>query len=320
MKNDIVIVFPDAGPGTESLFQGPLRERIEKVGRLEIHQGQPKDDEDFISRIGDAQAVILGWRLSGNVLCAAKNLQVIAFTGIGAGDNVDLALARSLDITVCNTPGYADTTVAEHTIALMLAAARNVPISDREMKNGLWNQSRSGFDLYGKRLGIVGTGGIGTRLATLAKAFGMTVTAWTANPSPERAADLGLTYTDLDTVFATSDIVSLNLALMPETEGLITADHLARLRDGALLVNTARGGLIEETALMAELSSGRISAALDVFHTEPLPADHPIRTLPNVVLTPHTGYNTPEALGEIYRLAVDAIEAYFAGTPVNVVN
>ena len=319
MKNDVTIVFPDAGPGTEAIFQGPLRQRMERIGRLIIHESEPDSDVEFIDRIGDAQAVILGWRLSAQVLRAAKNLKVVAFTGIGVGDNVDLDLAHSLGITVCNTPGYADTTVAEHSFALMLAAARNIATSDREMREGAWNQSRSGFDLHGKKLGIVGTGGIGARVAGMAKAFGMTVSAWTANPTPERATALDLTYTDLDTVFAESDVVSLHLALTPETEGLVTADHLRRMRDGALLVNTARGGLIAEEALMSELTSGRISAALDVFHQEPLPADHPIRSLPNVTLTPHTGYNTPEALAEIYRLAVDSIEGYFAGAPVNVV-
>lgn len=319
MKNDVTIVFPDAGPGTEAIFQGPLRQRMERIGRLIIHESEPDSDAAFIDRIGDAQAVILGWRLSAQVLRAAKNLKVVAFTGIGVGDNVDLDLAHSLGITVCNTPGYADTTVAEHSFALMLAAARNIATSDREMREGAWNQSRSGFDLHGKKLGIVGTGGIGARVAGMAKAFGMTVSAWTANPTPDRAAALDLTYTDLDTVFAESDVVSLHLALTPETEGLVTADHLRRMRDGTLLVNTARGGLVAEEALMTELTSGRISAALDVFHQEPLPADHPIRSLPNVTLTPHTGYNTPEALAEIYRLAVDAIEGYFAGAPVNVV-
>ncbi|RVU36729.1 hypothetical protein EOI86_16310 [Hwanghaeella grinnelliae] len=319
MKNDVTIVFPDASPGTEAIFQGPLRERMEKIGRLIIHESEPDSDAEFIDRIGDAEAVILGWRLSADVLRAAKNLKVVAFTGIGVGDNVDLDLARSLGIAVCNTPGYADITVAEHTIALMLAAARHIATSDRELKEGLWDQSRSGFDLHGKKLGIVGTGGIGARVASLAKAFGMEVSAWTANPSPERAAALDLTYTDLNKVFAESDVVSLHLALTPETEGMVTADHLRRMRDGALLVNTARGGVVVEDALMAELTSGRISAALDVFHTEPLPDDHPIRSLPNVTLTPHTGYNTPDALLGIYTLAVTAVEGHFAGKPVNVV-
>jgi D-3-phosphoglycerate dehydrogenase len=320
MKNDVTIVFPDAGPGTEAIFQGPLRERMEKIGRLVIHESEPDSDAEFIDRIGDAQAVILGWRLSAEVLRAAKNLKVVAFTGIGVGDNVDIDLARSLGITVCNTPGYADITVAEHTMALMLAAARNIATSDREMREGAWNQSRSGFDLHGKKLGILGTGGIGARVASLAKAFGMDVLAWTANPNSDRAAALGLAYTDLNTIFAESDVVSLHLALTPETEGMVTADHLRRMRDGALLVNTARGGLVAEDALMTELSSGRISAALDVYHREPLPADHPIRSLPNVTLTPHTGYNTPEALVGIYTLAVTAIEGHFDGKPVNIVN
>ena len=168
-------------------------------------------------------------------------------------------------------------------------------------------------------LGLVGLGGIGARTAGLARAFGMEVIAWTANPSPERAAASGVTFVALDDLFAASDVVSLHLALTAETENLIKTEHLSRLNDGALLINTARGEIVEEAALLDILKSGRITAALDVYHQEPLPDGHPLLQLENVILTPHTGYNTPEANQAIYEVVVSTLEAYAAGTPINVV-
>ena len=315
-----LIVYPDADPGADQIFADALQRRLEALGRFVIHHGTPADTADYTARIAGAEAVILGWGMPDAVLDAAEALKVVAFTGIGAANHVNLDLARRLGITVCNTPGYADRTVAEHTLALMLAIARRIPELDADTRGGGWTQNRDGADLCGKRLGLIGLGGIGTRVAALARAFGMEVTAWTARPSPARAAAAGVTFAPLETVLADSDVVSLHLALTAETEGMLTADHLRRMRDGAVLINTARGELVDESALLAELSSGRIAAGLDVFHQEPLPTDHSLRAMPNVVLTPHTGFNTPAARFAIYDLAVQAVEAYFAGNPINVVN
>ncbi|MFQ5566611.1 MAG: 2-hydroxyacid dehydrogenase [Paracoccaceae bacterium] len=285
-----------------------------------MHHGAPADEAEFAARIEGAAAVILGWGMPDGVLRGAKALKIVAFTGIGAANHVNLDLATRLGVTVCNTPGYADKTVAEHTLALMLAVARRIPQLDADTRAGGWTRDHEGFDLNGQRLGLIGLGGIGTRVAGLGRAFGMEVTAWTARPSPERAAAAGVSFAPLETVLSQSDIVSLHLALTPDTEGILTPERLGLLKDGAVLINTARGELVDEAAFLAALEAGRISAGLDVFHQEPLEPDHPLRHLPNVVLTPHTGYNTPAALFAIYNLAVQAVETYFAGQPVNVVN
>lgn len=315
-----LIVYPDADPGADALFAGALGERLDRVGRLVLHYGPPADAAEFATRIAGAEAVILGWGMPDAVLEGAGALRLIAFTGIGAANHVNLDLAKSRGILVCNTPGYADQTVAEHTMALMLAVARRVPELDADTRSGGWARDREGFDLNGRRLGLIGLGGIGTRVAALARAFGMEVTAWTARPSPERAAAAGLTFASLETVLAESDIVSLHLALTPETRGILSARRLGLMRHGTVLINTARGELVDEAALASALEAGRLRAGLDVFGEEPLGPGHRLRRAPNTVLTPHTGYNTPEARLAIHDLAVRAVEGYFAGRPVNVVN
>jgi len=227
---------------------------------------------------------------------------------------------ESRTITVTNTPGYADQTVAEHTMALMLATARQVPRLDRDTRSGGWNKGLPGFDLKGKTLGLIGLGGIGTRTAHLANAFGMRVIAWTRNPSQERANVAGVIFKNLDAVLAESDIVSLHLALTPDTENLLDSKRLAYLKQGAVLINTARAEIIDEDALIQALGNGTIGAAgFDVFHEEPLPDNHPLRDIDNVVITPHTGFNTPEATVAIIDIAIDSMAAYFAGNPINVV-
>jgi len=317
---DRLIVYPDAGIAAPEIFAGILTERLERIGRFVLHAAPPSGDADFAARIAGAEAVILGWGMPDTVLTSTESLKVIAFTGIGASNHVNLDLARAHGITVCNTPGYADVTVAEHTLALMLATARHIAPLDAGTKAGGWDQSRMGLDLHGKCLGLVGLGGIGARVARLATAFGMETIAWTANPSPARATAAGVEFVPLETLFDRADVVSLHCALTPQTEGMIGADLLDRMKPGAILINTARGELVEEAALLESLGAGRITAGLDVFHQEPLAADHPLRSLPNAVLTPHNAYNTPEASFAIYEMCVAAIEGFFGGAPINVVN
>ena len=315
-----LIVYPDAAPTAQLDFDGDLNARLARIGRFEIHPDAPPSDEIFAKRIDGAEAIILGWGIPDAVLAASDSLKMIAFTGIGVSNHVNLTVARDRGITVSNAPGYANTTVAEHTLALMLAVARHVPALDAGMRSGNWDHDSSGADLNGKCLGLVGLGGIGTRVAGLARAFGMEVIAWTPNPSPERAAAAGVAFTDLDTLFSRADIVSLHSALTPESTNLIGARHLALLRDGAILINTARAELVDEAALLDQLSGGRIRAGLDVFHQEPLTPENPLLTSPYVVLTPHNAYNTPDARRAIHTLCVDAVEAYFAGRPINTVS
>jgi len=314
------IVYPDADVEALRVFTGTRRTRLESLGTLHIHEGAPPSDESFIERVKDASAVILGWKLPDTVLNSMNNTEIIAFTGIGAASLVNLPLARNKGIVVTNTPGYANNTVAEHTIALMLSLSRQVPRLDRDMRAGGWRHDLQSFDLHGKTLGLVGLGGIAERTAQLAIAFGMRVIAWTRNPSPERAQRAGITFEDLDTVLSTSDVVSVHVELNETTHGLITAQKLALIPEHAYVINTARGEIVDEDALVKRLSSGKLAGAgLDVYTMEPLPNDHPFRQLENVVVTPHSAYNTPEANVAIYDIVVDTLEAFYTGNPINVV-
>ena len=314
------IVYPDAGENLDEELSEASRQRLDALGGLAVHYGRPEGHEAYLRRIGDARAVLLGWDLPAEVMLAAPALELVVFTGIGAARFVDLPAAAAKGITVCNCPGYSDNTVAEHALALLLAAARHVPRLDAELRAGRWNQSAMGMELRGRTLGIVGFGGIGRRFAALAKALGMEVLAWTRSPDPERARAAGVEFVTVDRLLAECDAISLHLAGTPETEGLIDAAALARMKPGALLVNTARGELVDEDALVEALRSGRIRAAgIDVYREEPLPPSHPFLGLDNVVLSPHVAYNTPEAAIALHDIAVECLARYFAGDPVNVV-
>ena len=314
------IVYPDAGEHLEEELSEASRQRLDALGGLEAHYGRPESHEAYLHRIGDAQAILLGWDLPAEVMLAAPALELVVFTGIGAARFVDLPRAAARGITVCNTPGYSDNTVAEHALTLLLAAARHVPRLDADLRAGHWNQSSMGMELRGRRLGIVGFGGIGRRFAALARAIGMEVVAWTRNPGPERARAAGVEFVALDRLLAECDAVSLHLAGTPETEGMIDAAAIARMKPGALFVNTARGELVDEAALVEALREGRIRAAgIDVYREEPLPASHPFLGLDNVVLSPHVAYNTPEAAVALHDIAVECLVRYFAGDPIHVV-
>ena len=205
-------------------------------------------------------------------------------------------------------------------MALMLYAARHVTRLDRELRAGSWNQSLPGMDLRGKTLGMVGFGRIARETVPLAKAFGMRILAWTRAPNPERAARHGVEFAGLDEVLAAADVVAVLLPLTAETNGLLDGARLRRTKPGVILVNTARGQILDETALIELLRSGHIRAAgLDVYAEEPLPAGHPLIGLENVVLTPHCGYNTPEATEIMLDTVIANLEAFYAGAPTNVV-
>lgn len=317
---DIHVVYPDANRQISELMAGPRLARVQEAGRFTAYVGRPENDRQFIERIGDARALMLGWGLPVDVMTAAPNLELIAFVGIGAGNFVDLERAAERGITVCNAPGYADDTVAEHALAMMLAAARHLCRLDRDLRGGRWNQTLPGVELGGKQVGLVGFGGIGARFAALAKGIGMNVRAWTRNPDPQRAREHDIEFADLEDILRDSDVLSVHAALTPETEGLLDERALSLTKPGVIIVNTARGEIIEEDALLAALRSGHVAAAgLDVHHHEPLPADHPLLALDNVLLTPHVAFNTPEATLALLDITVDNVVNYFRGDPTNVV-
>ncbi|MGH7152333.1 MAG: 2-hydroxyacid dehydrogenase, partial [Acetobacteraceae bacterium] len=232
---------------------------------------------------------------------AVARCRSIVFLGTGASSYIDMEAARALDIRVRTIRGYGDRSVAEHAFALILAASRRVAEMDQALRAGVW-EPLEGVELEGKTLGIIGTGGTGRALAHLAAGFGMQVLAWNRSPTP---ADLPGRSVGLDALLGRSDIVSLHLALTPETRGIIDARRLQRLRPHAVFVNTARAGLVDTGALIEVLRQRRIAhAALDVFDAEPLPPDHALTKLDNVTLTSHAGFKTPEASR---RLALTAL-------------
>ena len=232
-------------------------------------------------------------------------LRHIIFLGTGARSYMNPEDLAALGITVHTIKGYGDTAVAEHTIALMWAAARGIARMDREMRAGMWVRSE-GVQLTGKTLGLLGFGGIAAEVARIAAGSGMRVLAW--NRTPKSAPSV--TFVDFDTLLAESDVLSLHLLLTDETRGLLNRDRLARLKPGVILVNTARGALVDEAAMIEALREGRIGhAALDVFEVEPLPAGHPLTRLENVTLSAHSAFRTPEASGTLIRRALDIAKA-----------
>jgi D-3-phosphoglycerate dehydrogenase len=312
------IVYPDAGESSARFLSGDRLARLQSLGEFEVFYDDQPDDEAFIERLADANAAISGWGLSNTVLAALPKLEVVSFTGLGASTFIDIAEANRRNITVTHTLSAAQT-IAEHTMALMLDAARHIGRLDREIRNGVWNTDLLAMDLRGKTLGLVGFGRIAEAVVPLAQAFGMKVISWTRNPDRERAARFGIEFTDLDPLLSNSDVVSLHLLATPATNGLLDAERLGSIKRGALLVNTARSSLLDETALVELLRSGHIRAAgIDVFDHEPIDENHACLKLDNVVMTPHVAYNTPEAVAAMYDTAIDNLVAFYAGKPQNV--
>jgi D-3-phosphoglycerate dehydrogenase len=240
-------------------------------------------------------------RMPTETMRQCKDLKHIIFLGTGARSYMHPEELAELGITVHIIKGYGDIAVAEHTIALMWAAARGVARMDRGMREGQWLRTE-GMELTGKTIGLIGFGGIASEVARIAGGSGMRVLAW--NRTPKTAA--GVTFTDLDMVLAESDVVSVHLLLNDETRNFLTAERIGRIKPGAMLVNTARAAIVDEAAMIAALESGRLRhAALDVFDSEPLPPGHVLTTLPNVTLTAHSAFRTPEASDKLLRMALD---------------
>lgn len=245
-----------------------------------------------------------------DLVAQCPQLRHIVFLGTGAASYMNVAELNARGITVHTIKGYGDTAVAEHTIALMFACARDIARMDREVRAGVWTP-QEGVQLHGKTLGVIGLGGIGAEVARIARGIGMEVMGYNRTPRPTA----GVTPADIDTLLAGSDVVSLNLVLNDETRGFLGRERIARMKPGAILVNTARGALVDEDAMIAALRSGHIRhAGLDVFHAEPLRADHPLAGLANVTLTSHAAFRTLEASMTLLRRAIDIVRTIAAPT------
>ena len=247
------------------------------------------------------------------------NLKLIIFTGARLL-TLDIAAATERGITVCHThPGESAHATPELAWGLIIATARHIGEEHRRMREGRW-QETLGMTLHDKTLGIVGLGKLGGRMVPIAKAFGMKVIAWSENLTEERAREAGATLVTKSELFARSDVITVHLVLSERTRGLIGASELAQMKPTGILVNTSRGPIVDEAALIGALRSRQIAGAgLDVYDVEPLPVVHPLRELDNVTLTPHLGYVTEGAYRHFFHDMVEGIAAWRAGAPVRVV-
>jgi phosphoglycerate dehydrogenase-like enzyme len=235
---------------------------------------------------------------------------------------IDVDALREQGVTVCYTGGgESGVSTAELTLGLMLAATRRIPAGEAAIRAGKFSEgAAAGFELSGKTLGLIGLGRIGTLVAGFGKALGMKVIAWSPNLTAERAKAAGAELASKAALLATADVVSLHLVLSDRSRGIVGGDDLAAMKPGALLVNTSRALLVDQTALIEAIDARRIFAALDVYDQEPLPVNHPLRTLSNVVLTPHLGYGTVETLRDYYSQGVENALAFISGKPIRVLS
>jgi D-3-phosphoglycerate dehydrogenase len=309
------IAIPDDSPSvmpTSAVFPAlKTRAEVDHFGTL------PFSEETLVERIRHADAVInirASTKFTARVLQACPKLRLLSVWGTGT-DHVDLPAAARFGVTVTNTPGVSATSIAEHALALLFAVARRIPQMDTSTRVGSWERGQF-IELRGKMCGVIGYGAIGREFARLAGAIGMKVLLWTMHP--ERYP--GVRFTDLFEIYTTADVISLHLRLSPETENFVGLEQFGMMKPNAILVNTARGAIVDERAMVAALVNHRIAGAgLDVFTSEPLVRDHPLNILGNVVLTPHCAGATPEAQEAGLAMAAENIWAFLRGAPEHVV-
>jgi D-3-phosphoglycerate dehydrogenase len=285
----------------------PVWERVMRPDDPSIIVNRTPFAREDLPRVLDGYAIAIDDHsyMPTELVAQCPQLKHIVFLGTGPASYMDVGEINALGIKVHIIKGYGDTAVAEHSIALMVAAARDVARMDREVRAGIWTPYE-GVQLLGKTLGVIGLGGIGREVARIGRGMGMEVIGW----NRIRHADLTVPLVDIDTLLARSDVVSMNLTLGDETRGFLSAERIARMKPGVIYVNTARGALADEAALIAALKSGHIRhAGLDVFHAEPLKPDHPLAQLPNVTLTAHAAFRTLEASMTLLRRAIDIVKS-----------
>lgn len=296
--------------------------RLEERTHLQLHSDPVTTVDEQLRRAHGAEIIInsrgaLTW--PGEVLRQLPELKMITTCSIGI-DSIDVAAARELGIVVSNVPGRTAKVVAEHALALLLAAARRLSFMTAELRNGRWSGVKNST-LQDKRLGVIGTGAIGGEMIRLGRAIGMQVQAWTFHPSAERAAQLDVNFVELDELLSTSDAISIHCKLTEDSRHLIGRRELSLLRPGSFLINTARGAVVDTAALIEALDSGHLGGAgLDVYDIEPLPSDAPILACEHVVLTPHNADQSPEGMELLNGGAVDNVLAFLDGKPQNQVN
>jgi D-3-phosphoglycerate dehydrogenase len=308
-----ILIAEPMSPAAVDLFR--------KQEGWQIIVSNPKEYEPHLADC-DAMVVRSAVKVKADTLAKAPNLRLIGRAGVGV-DNVDLPAATAAGVLVMNTPGGNAVSVAEHTLAMMLSLARQVPAASASTLSGKWEKKKFlGNELRGKTLGVIGLGNIGQETVRRARAFEMKILASDPYVNPQTAADLGVSLVDMETLLAESDYVSLHLAVTPETKKIINAETIAKMKDGVRIINCARGELIDQPALRDALVSGKVAGAgLDVFDPEPPAADEPILTAPNVIASPHIGGSTEEAQEIVgIRIVEQMVEYLQNGIAINAVN
>lgn len=314
----IAIVEPLGVPSDQ--LEAAVRPFREAGHEVKTWSDRPSGDAALSERMRGAEiAVVSNIPVTRAVVEACPDLRYlsIAFTGV---DHVDLVACRERGITVSNSAGYPVESVAEHTIALALAVLRRVVEGDAATRSGGDSRGLAGYEINGRTVGIIGTGAIGRRTAQLFAAFGARVLGYNRSQAPEMVA-MGMQYLELDALLAASDIVTVHLPLTDETRGLISAERIARMKPGAILINVARGPVVDGGALAAALTEGRLGGAgIDVFETEPpIATDHPLVSSPRTVLAPHVAYATHESFTRRIGIMGENIQGWLDGAPVRVV-
>ena len=313
-----IVVPGDAPPQIQG---SPHLERLKPYGDVVLFTDRPQTTEEKVQRAEEADILInsrgmVKW--TAEVLRCLPKLKLISLCSIGT-DMIALDAAKKRGIVVCNQPGRTAPVVAEHGFGLMFALAKRAAFMTAAMQAGKWLRMDNVY-LQGKTLGIIGTGHIGAEMARLAKAIGMNVIAWTYNPSEERARQLGIQYVALQDLLRMSDVISLHVKLTDDSYHLIGERELTLMKPNALLINVARGPVIDTDALVRALNNGHLGgAAIDVYDQEPPPTNHPLLKCEHVILTPHCADMTPEGVDLLNEGAVDNIIAFLEGNPKNVV-
>ena len=294
-------------------------------GEVSFFHDTPADRDELVSRLEPFDVIALMRErtpMPREVLSRLPRLRLLVTTGM-RNASVDVGAAAELGIAVCGTGGPASAGVAataELTWGLVLSLARAIPAEDRNVREGGW-QRTVGIGLAGRALGLVGLGNLGGQVAEIARTFGMRVLAWSPNLTGEAARQAGAKRVEKAELFRRSDVISVHVVLSERSRGLVSADDLALMKPTAYLVNTSRGPIVDEQALRTALHDGRIAGAgIDVFATEPLPADHPWRSTPRTVLTPHLGYVTEETYEPFYSETVEDVRAFLDGDPIRVIS
>ena len=313
------VVVPGDNP--PQIQGSPHLKRLGPYADVVLYADRCPSAEEKLKRAGDADIIInsrgmVTWH--AEILHQLPNLRLISTCSIGT-DMIDLEAAKELGIIVSNQPGRTAPVVAEQAFGLMLAIAKRAAFFTESMRAGRWPRVDHIY-LHGKTLGIIGTGNIGAEMARLGGAIGMNVIAWTYHPSPERAEKLGVKFVCLDELLRTADVVSIHAKLTDDSRSLIGKPQFDLMKPDALLVNVARGPIVDTNALVDALNSGHLGgAAIDVFDQEPIPADHPLLGCEQVVLTPHCADMTPEGVDLLNEGVVDNVIAFLQGQPRNVV-